>query len=487
MSSHEPGPDRATRPQGASADAARRFLIRLTAISTLGGLLFGYDTGVISGALLFIGNDLHLTETEQSLVVTSLLLGTIVGSAIGGRMADALGRRSSLRIYAVVFFLGALGSGLSPTLPLIYISRVVLGLAVGAASVTVPIYLSEMAPVHVRGRMVTVNELMIVTGQFLAFGVNTLIHALYPSPSVWRIMLTVAAIPAVFLFVGMFFLPDSPRWYAIKRRMDDAKRVLEMSRGPAEAAEEFDIIKVHAERDLTEEKGAALRDLAAYPWMRRVLYIGIIFAICGVATGINTAIYYGPTILKSTGLGDAASLTADIAVGAIGVIMTLVGIWLLGRMNRRTMLKIGYGGVVASDILLAIMFLLPESPARSYIILAAMCLFVAFVQGFTSACLWTMLAEIFPMTIRGFSMGLATLCLWTANTLISFVFPFMISSFGSSGTFGIFAVINIGSLIFMLLFAPETRGRTLEELEDDFRSHDSRHLVHEAPAGVHGS
>jgi len=260
-----------------------------------------------------------------------------------------------------------------------------------------------------------------------------------------------------------------------------------MSRESAEAAEEFGIIKAHAERDLGEERGSALRDLAAYPWMRRVLFIGIVFACTCLLTGINTAIYYGPTILKSTGLGVNAALTANIAVGGIGVIMTLVGIYLLGKLNRRTMLKIGFTGIACSDALLAIMFLLPESTARSYIILACMCLFVAFVQGFTSACLWTMLSEIFPMTIRGFSMGVATLCLWAVNTIISYVFPLMISSFGSSGTFAIFAAINVGSLIFNIIFAPETRGRSLEELEDDFRSHDSRHLVHAAPASVYGS
>jgi MFS transporter, SP family, major inositol transporter len=466
MHQAEPRPDSIATPhEQPLSPANKRFLTKLTVISTLGGLLFGYDTGVISGALLFIGDDLHLSQTQETLVVTSLLFGTIPGSAIGGKMADVLGRRTSLIFYAVVFFVGALGSAFSPTLPLIYASRFVLGLAVGAASVTVPIYLSELAPVHVRGRMVTVNELMIVGGQFVA----------------------VAAIPAIFLFVGMFFLPDSPRWYAVKRRLGDAKRVLEMSRESAEAAEEFGIIKAHAERDLGEERGSALRDLAAYPWMRRVLFIGIVFACTCLLTGINTAIYYGPTILESTGLGVNAALTANIAVGGIGVIMTLVGIYLLGRLNRRTMLKIGFTGIVGSDVILAIMFLLPESAARSYIILAAMCLFVAFVQGFTSACLWTMLSEIFPMTIRGFSMGIATLCLWTVNTIISYVFPFMISTFGSSGTFAIFAVINVGSLIFNIMYAPETRGRSLEELEDDFRAHDSKHLVHEAPVGVHGS
>jgi MFS transporter, SP family, major inositol transporter len=486
MSSHETGPGRATRPPDASTGASRRFLTKLTIISTLGGLLFGYDTGVISGALLFIGDDLQLSEAQEAFVVTSLLFGTIAGAAIGGKMADSLGRRNSLIIYAVVFFLGALGSGLGPNLTIIYLSRIVLGLAVGAASVTVPIYLAEMAPVHVRGRMVTINELMIVTGQFLAFGVNSLINHVWPSPSVWRVMLAVAAIPAVFLFVGMFALPDSPRWYAIRGRLDDTRRVLDLSRTPEDAAAEYASIKEHAERDVSEDKGA-LQDLRTYPWMRRVLFIGIVFAATCLLTGINTAIYYGPTILESTGLNVDAALTANIAVGAIGVVMTVVGIYLLGKLNRRTMLKIGFSGIVVSDVLLAVMFLLPESTARSYIILAAMCLFVAFVQGFTSACLWTMLAEIFPMAIRGFSMGIATLCLWTVNTIISFVFPFMISTFGSAGTFAIFAVINIGSLIFNIRYAPETRGRSLEELEDDFRSHDSRHLVHDAPAGVHGS
>src|SRR5260370_23259458 len=179
--------DCVARPhQEALSPAHRRYLAKLTRIWTLGVLLLGYDTGVISGALLFIGKDLHLSSTEQTFVVTSLLFGAIIGVAIGGRMADAIGRRTSRRIYAVVFFLGAIGSGLSPNLPLIYASRVVLGLAVGAAAATVPMYLSEMAPAHRRGRMTTINELMIVSGQFIAFRLNELINTVSPSPHVWR-------------------------------------------------------------------------------------------------------------------------------------------------------------------------------------------------------------------------------------------------------------------------------------------------------------
>src|SRR6201994_686426 len=264
----------ATPHEEALSPAHRRYLIKLTVISTLGGLLFGYDTGVISGALLFIGKDLGLSQTEQTFVVTSLLFGAIIGSQIGGPTAGAIGRRNSMRIWAVVFFLGAIGSGQSPTLPLIYASRVVLGLAVGAAAGTVPLYLSEMAPAYRRGRMTTINELMIVSGQFIAFGINELINSVSHSQSVWRIMLTVAALPAIALFIGMFFLPDSPRWYAIKGRLDEARQVLELSRGPAEAAEEFNIVKTHAERDMREEKGAARRDLAAFPWMGRILHVG---------------------------------------------------------------------------------------------------------------------------------------------------------------------------------------------------------------------
>jgi MFS transporter, SP family, major inositol transporter len=485
---HEADPRFAVTASEHMTPAHRRYLIRLTIISTLGGLLFGYDTGVISGALLFIGKDLHLSTTQQTFVVTSLLFGAIIGAQIGGRMADALGRRASMRIYAVIFFLGAIGSGQSPTLPLIYASRVVLGIAVGAAAATVPMYLSEMAPTHARGRMTTINELMIVSGQFIAFGINELINSFaHGNQHVWRTMLTVAAIPAVFLFIGMFFLPDSPRWYAIKGRLDDAKRVLEMSRGPAEAAEEFNVVKTHAERDLSEEKGAARRDLAAYPWMRRILYIGIGLALVQQLTGINTAEYYAPTIMKSTGLGTNAALISTIFVGAIGVVGTVLGIYLLGKANRRPLLFIGFAGVAGSDVLLAIMFKLPESTVRSYLILVFIMLFVFFVQTFIGTLIWLMLSEIFPMAIRGYCMGIAVFFLWSINTVISYVFPYMITNLGSSGTFGVFAAINVISLLFVFKFAPETRGRTLEALEDEFRSRDAGRLALQAPEGVTGS
>jgi MFS transporter, SP family, major inositol transporter len=464
-----------------------RFLIKLTVISTLGGLLFGYDTGVISGALPYLKDDLRLSDVQEASVVSSLLFGAMLGALLGGKLADKLGRKGSLLTCAVLFFLGTLGSSLAPSYGVMLVARIILGLAVGAAAATVPLYLAEMAPAHRRGRMVTINELMIVGGQFLAFAINVLIDALFDDTHVWRWMLIVAIVPAIALFIGMFFLPDSPRWYAVRGRLDDTRRVLDLSRSPEEAAEEYNVIALHARRDVQEDKGAALRDLRAFTWMRRVLWIGIGLAVVQQATGINTVNYYAPTILEDAGVGTSAALVLTIAVGVVGVGGTILGIYLLGHINRRPLVMTGFVGVAAGHLVLALMFLLPESKARAYLILAGMLIVVFFVQTFIGTLIWLLLSEIFPMTIRGFAMGAAVFVLWTTNTIISFVFPLLVGALGATLTFGLFAVVNVCSLVFVWRFCPETRGRTLEELEDDFREHDAAHLVHQPPAGVTGS
>jgi major inositol transporter-like SP family MFS transporter len=457
------GPGRST--------AHNKFLVKLTVISTLGGLLFGYDTGVISGALLYMRDDLALTPLTEAVVVSSLLFpGAAFGALLGGKLADALGRKGSLLVCAGLFLFGALICAIAPNVTVMTIGRILLGFGVGAAAVTCPLYLAEMAPADRRGRMVTINELMIVTGQFLAFAMNALLDALIADAHVWRWMLAVALVPAVGLFVGMFFLPDSPRWYAVRGRLDDTRRVLGLSRDPAEASEEYNVIA----------------DLREFPWMRRILWIGCGLATVQQATGINTVNYYAPTILESTGLGASASLILTITVGVVAIIGTILGIILIGHFNRRALLLTGFVGVAAGHAILALSFLLAESGFRSYLILAAMLVVVFFVQTFIGTLVWLLLSEIFPMTIRGFAMGIAVFVLWTVNAAISFAFPPLVAALGATPTFGLFALINVGSLIFVKKFAPETRGRTLEELEDDFRTHDAGHFVHEAPAGVRG-
>lgn len=462
-----------------SAASNRRFLTKLTVIATLGGLLFGYDTGVISGALLYMKDDLHLSAFGEATVVSALLFpGAAFGALFGGRVADRLGRKRTLLLCGLVFLIGAVGCALAPNVAIMVIARIILRLGVGAAAVTCPLYLAEMAPAERRGRMVTINELMIVTGQMLAFAMNALLDHIVTDPHVWRVMLAVAAVPAVALLLGMLALPDSPRWYALKGRLEESRNVLGRSRTPDEADAEYATIVDH----ITHMRGgrtplSVVRDV---PWIRRIVLIGCGLAIIQQATGINTVNYYAPTILEQSGLGVSAALIATIAVGVTSVVTTIIGIILLGYIGRRTMLLIGFSGVAITQAALALAFLLPQTTSRSYIILACMVAFVAFVQMFIGTCVWLLLSEIFPLSVRGFAMGIAVFVLWCTNALISFLFPVLNSALGSTGTFGLFVLVNLASLAFVYRSVPETKGITLEGLEEHLEAHhDSR-----SPAAV---
>ena len=443
-----------------------RFLTRLTVIATLGGLLFGYDTGVISGALLYMKDDLNLSAFGEATVVSSLLFpGAAFGALFGGRVADRIGRKRTLLVCAGLFLVGAIGCAVAPNVQIMVATRIILGLGVGAAAVTCPLYLAEMAPADRRGRMVTINELMIVTGQMLAFATNALLDHVVHDPHVWRTMLAVAAVPAIALLLGMLILPDSPRWYALKGRMSEARDVLSLSRTHVEAEAEFAIVVDHTSHTLktTSTPFSVIRDV---PWIRRVVLIGCGLAIVQQATGINTVNYYAPTILEQSGLGVSAALIATIAVGVTSVVTTIVGIILLGYIGRRTMLLIGFAGVAASQAALAAVFLMSPSDFRSYVILGCMVLFVAFVQMFIGTCVWLLLSEIFPLSVRGFAMGIAVFVLWCTNAIISFLFPLLNNALGSTGTFALFVLVNIGSWTFVHRLVPETKGTTLEELEE---------------------
>jgi major inositol transporter-like SP family MFS transporter len=466
--SNPPAP---TRTGAGVAPAPRSgFFALLTVIATLGGLLFGYDTGVISGALLYLHQStLHLTAAEQGTVVSVLLFpGAALGALGGGPVADRLGRRAALFVCAVLFLVGAAGSALAPTFAFMVVARVLLGLGVGAASVICPVYLAEMAPAGRRGRMVTINELMIVSGQLLAFVINAILSATIHSDEVWRVMLGVAAVPAVALLIGLFLLPESPRWHAVRGDVDKARAVLALGRPASEVEAELEEISYTAQI-ASREKGHTIRDLIDNPWMRRLLFIGMGLAAVQQATGINTVNYYAPTILESAGLGTNAALVDTIAVGVTSVTMTLLGIWLLGFVGRKKMMVIGFTGVASSQAVLALAFLLPESGFRVVLILGAMLLFVAFVQCFIGTGVWLLLSEIFPLAIRGFAMGVSVFVLWLVNALISFLFPIVNGALGSTGTFAIFVVINLVSIVFVARAVPETNKRSLESLEAEFR------------------
>lgn len=451
-------------------------LKRITAVSTLGGLLFGYDTGVINGALPFMEDDLGLTPLTTGMVTSALLFGAAFGALAGGRLSDRYGRRRMIMALAAVFLIGTLGVSFAPNVEVMVPFRFVLGLAVGGASAMVPVFLAEMSPADRRGQMVTRNELMIVSGQLLAFIVNAVLGNVWSDElHIWRWMLFLATLPAIALWLGMLRVPESPRWLASIGSFPEAFEVLKKIRTAAVARKEFDEVRQLAREDYEAKKGS-FRDLGV-PWMRRIFLIGVGVAICQQVTGVNSIMYYGTEILKQSGFGTEAALTANIANGVISVLATFVGIWLLGRVGRRPMLMVGQIGTIVALALIGLFSLiLPEGTGRGFVILALTVSFLAFQQGAISPVTWLMLSEIFPLKIRGLGMGSTAFVLWMVNFAVGFSFPILTQGIGISATFFMFASIGVLAVIFVKLYLPETRGKSLEELEEQFRRGDPAEL-----------
>jgi MFS transporter, SP family, major inositol transporter len=451
------------------------FLRTIILVSTFGGLLFGYDTGVINGALPYMSesDQLNLNSFTQGLVTSALLFGAAFGAVVGGRLADYNGRRKTILYLAILFFVSTIGCTISPNAAVMILCRFLLGLAVGGASVTVPTYLAEMSPAESRGKMVTQNELMIVTGQLLAFTFNAIIgNMLGENPHVWRYMLPIAAIPAVFLFFGMLRVPESPRWLVSKGKNNEALTVLQKIRESKRAKSELQEIENAYEKEAKMEK-ATFKDLTT-PWVRRVVFLGIGIAVVQQITGVNSIMYYGTEILKDAGFQTEAALIGNIGNGVISVLATFVGIWLLGKVGRRPMLITGLVGTTTALLLIGIFSLVFEgSAALPYIVLALTITFLAFQQGAISPVTWLMLSEIFPLRLRGLGMGVTVFCLWGINFLVGLTFPILLASIGLSTTFFVFVVLGIGAILFVKKFLPETKGLTLEELEQRFRSYDN--------------
>ncbi|KUP32581.1 MFS transporter [Bacillus halotolerans] len=464
-----------------------RSSLQLIMISaTFGGLLFGYDTGVINGALPFMArsDQLNLTPVTEGLVTSMLLLGAAFGALLCGKLADRYGRRKMILNLSFLFFLASLGTAFAPNVLTMVIFRFLLGLAVGGASSMVPAFLAEMAPYEKRGRMVTQNELMIVGGQFLAYVFNAILGvAMSDTGHVWRYMLVLCAIPALLLFASMLRVPESPRWLTSKGKKSEALRVLKLIRDEKRAEAEFKEIQAAAVKDSNVEK-ASIKEFST-PWLRRLLWIGIGVAIVNQITGVNSIMYYGTQILQESGFGTKAALIANIGNGLISVIAVIIGIWLVGRVNRRPILMIGLSGTTTALLFIAIFsIVLDGSAALPYIVLSLTVLFLAFMQGCVGPVTWLVIAEIFPQKVRGLGSGISVFFLWILNFIIGFAFPIMLSSAGLSFTFFIFVALGILAIGFVYKFMPETRGRTLEELEEHFRSmdrnYDSEKSIHEA-------
>ena len=469
---HVPRSRSAEHAPGAPAQPLTGRLRLVATVATFGGLLFGYDTGVINGALPSLVSDLRLTPFLEGLVASILPFGAAWGAAFGGRLADVLGRRRVLLILAVVFVLATVGCAAAPTIPVLVAARAVLGLAVGASSVVVPVFLAELAPAHLRGRLVAQNELMLVGGQALAFVVNAgLATAFGGLPHVWRYMLVLATVPALALWIGMTVVPESPRWLAGQGRAEEMRRVLRRIREDAYSPRGAEQVLELAARD-EDRPHAGLLDLLRVPWLRRVLVLGASMAVINQISGINAVQYYGVSVLQDAGFGGNGAFYANIVPGLVGVAAVALSMVLLRRVGRRRMLLTGLTGTATSLTAFALVQLLvpAASPARAWLVLACIVVFVGFEQCCVGTVTWLYMSEIFPLSVRGVGMGVCAWLLWMMTFVVGLTFPPLTNALGVGWTVLVFVALQLVALVWVHRAVPETRDRSLEELEQHFRA-----------------
>lgn len=465
-------------PLGSGSHRKRLGLVAL--IATFGGLLFGYDTGVVNGALGPMAEELGFTPILEGWFTSSLVFAAAIGAMFGGRLSDGWGRRKTIILLSVLFFAGTLfvvcapggaepGTHTGAGFATLIAGRVLLGLAVGGASTVVPVFLAELAPYEIRGSIAGRNELMIVIGQLSAFVVNAIIGNVWGHiDGVWRIMFAICALPAIALFFGMLRMPESPRWLVNRSRFDEAEAVLATVRTTERAAAELGELRVLVEEE-AHEVHLGWRAIFSNRNLVKILGIGIGLGVAQQLTGINSIMYFGSQVLEESGFSQNAALIANIAPGVIAVIGALIALSMMDRLDRRKTFITGLTLTTVSHLLIGVasMVLPVGSPARPWVILLLVVIFVGSMQTFLNVAVWVYLSEIFPLHMRGFGMGVSVFMLWIVNGLLSLFFLPLVKGVGISSTFFLFAVVGALALFFVWKWVPETRGRTLEALEED--------------------
>lgn len=444
---------------GKEAHINRSFILLVSLVAALGGLLFGYDTAIISGTIPFIKEYFSLNEYSLGWAVSSLLIGCGLGAILASMLSEKFGRRYVLILCALLFAISGAGAGTSVSLSTFIIFRLIGGLGVGAAAMVSPMYIAEMSPVAWRGRLVSLYQLAIVSGILLAYFAN---YALVDTGSNnWRWMFASQVVPATLFFFLLLAVPETPRWLVKKGRLKEARLVLK------KIATGNDIEKVLAEINGSFLKGkvSQLSNLFS-PRHLSIMWIGILIAIFQQMTGINSVIYYAPVILKETGLSTSGSLFQTIGIGIITVIATFLAIGMVDKIGRKLLLLFGSFFMGISLIVLGICF--QYSYFRNYIVIIALLLYVASFSATWGAVAWVYLSEIFPNRIRAFAMSVATLALWIVDFIVTYTFPIMRAEFGISIIFFIYALLCLIAFGFVLKKVPETKGRSLEEIEELF-------------------
>jgi MFS transporter, SP family, galactose:H+ symporter len=437
------------------------FIYIAASFAALGGLLFGYDTGVISGAVIFIKKDFALSTFPQELVVSMVLAGATVAALSGGRLADRFGRRKTLLATSMVFVAGALICAFAPDFSTLVAGRVVVGLGIGLASTTVPVYISEVAPPEARGWQVSLFQLAITIGILAAY----LVDYAFSASGSWRWMLGLAVVPGGMLGAGMLFLPESPRWLAKYRHPEEALLVLRRVRGIADVEPELRDILDSLE---TSEAHGSWSDLLR-PAVRPALIVGVGLAIFQQITGINTVIYYAPTIIQSAGMASAsAAILATAGIGLVNVLMTIVAMWLIDRVGRRPLLLTGIAGMVVTLGVLGFLFNTHGNVAGWTAVVTLMA-YVAFFAISLGPIFWLLISEIYPLPIRGLGEGTAAATNWIFNLLVSITFLSLVELIGPARTFWFYGALAVAAWLFSYFIVPETKGRSLEEIERSWR------------------
>lgn len=430
--------------------------------AALGGLLFGYDTGVISGALLFIAPEFDMSPAQEGWVTSMLLVGAAIGALTGGRVADGLGRRGTLMIGGVIFVIGSLWCAFSSSVGSLGAARTLLGLAVGAVSIVVPMFIAEKVPADVRGKMVSLNTLMIVIGQLVAFLVNSaLAHT-----ANWELMLGFAAVPGLILTVGMLFLADTPVWYARRGRHQQARLVAQRAGIGAD-----ELAQLVGESTSSGAGRGEWRTFRKHRWMQMTVLVAVVIGVIQQITGVNAIVYFAPTLMNQVGLSVTNAVYTSIVIGTVSVIACWVGLQIIDRVGRRRLLLWGLGINVLSLAVLAVVYgRAMEAPALALVALGLMAVFIASQQAAVSPTTWLLISEIVPLQVRGLGMGVAGLALWAANWAVAQFFLPLVDAVSASATFVMFAVLGIAAFGFVRAFIPETKGRGLDEVGEEFRA-----------------
>jgi SP family arabinose:H+ symporter-like MFS transporter len=431
------------------------YVIAITVVAAIGGLIFGFDTAIVAGATRYMKEQFSLNSLQEGWAVSVVLIGCMFGAGLAGPVSDRIGRRRFMLISAVLFFVSAIGCAIPRTITQFVIFRFVGGLGIGSAAVLSPLYIAEISPARIRGALVSVNQMAIVTGILLAYFINWVFAG--SGPSNWRYMYATGAIPSVLFFLLLLRVPESPRWLVKRGREDEAGHVLTRI-GTAEAAAR----EIRDIRETMALKKGSFSELFQ-PGFRRPLFVAIVLAVFQQITGINAILYYAPRIFESAGFARMSAIGQSTIIGFTNMLFTVVAIVLADRVGRRPLLLIATGGMGLSLALLGAAFkyqFLPPS-ALLFVIL----LYIAFFASAMGPLVWVVMAEIFPIRMRGAAMGLATLILWFADFVVTLTFPVISDKVNAAAAFWIYGVMCALDLVFMIFYLPETKGKTLEDIE----------------------